>query len=63
MFDCIKSSLLEKPLELSEIRNIIPNDSNLFEQIDKIEDIDHIKHKLKPADMNKISFNRYIYMQ
>ena len=42
-----------------EIRNLIPDELHLFDQKDKIEDIDNIQHKLRPADSNNISFIRH----
>ena len=38
------------------IRNIIPDELHLFEQNDRIKDIDNIQHKLEPADITNIGF-------
>ena len=67
MFFCIKSSLLpivpSAPRKMVrapiEIINVIPDELHLFEQKDRIEDIDNIPQKLKPGDVNNISFIVY----
>ena len=43
----------------TEIRHIIPDELHLFEQKDKIEYIGTFQHKLKPPNMNNISFIKY----
>ena len=55
MFDCIKSSLLPTELAL-KLKTITPDELHLFEKKDRIEDLGNIKQKLKPSDINNISF-------
>ena len=46
VFGCIKSRLLPTVRADSGIRHIIPDELHLFEQKDRIEDIDNIQYKL-----------------